>query len=124
MYVTRGLSLYRKDPSSLSIRPPDYAPNTGVLVITDDATEEEDTYCWGSCDYKRLKTLPFPQNKILSIVHSSDVRNSNVTKVWFLPVVAEPLSAHRYYIIRAKGHHKGYFLSVSQKKSNSSIFCN
>ena len=55
MYVTRGLFLYRKDPSSLSIRPPDYAPNTGLLVITDEETEEQDSYCWGMCEYKRIK---------------------------------------------------------------------
>ncbi|XP_021763491.1 uncharacterized protein LOC110728152 [Chenopodium quinoa] len=123
MYVTRGLSLYRKDPSSLSIRPPDYAPNTGVLVITDDLTEEQDTYCWGACDYKRVKTLPFPQNKMLSIVHSSDIRDPTVTKVWFLPVVGEPLSAHRYYIIRAKGQHKGKACTSSKKSDICSCCC-
>lgn len=123
MYVTRGLSLYRKDPSSLSIRPPDYAPNTGVLVVTDEVSEDQDTYCWGACDYKRVKTLPFPQNKILSIVHSSDIRDPSVTKVWFLPVVGEPLSAHRYYIIRAKGRHKGKACTSSKKADICSCCC-
>lgn len=115
MYVTRGLSLYRKDPSSLSIRPPVYAPNTGVLVITDEETEEQDSYCWGMCEYKRIKTLPFPQNKILKIVHPSEYQKPTVTKVWFLPVVGEPLSAHRYYIIRAKGQYKGKACTSSKR---------
>ncbi|CAO2825472.1 unnamed protein product [Amaranthus hypochondriacus] len=122
MYVTRGLSLYRKDPSTLSLRAPDYAPNTGVLVITDEESEEFDTFCWGGCDYKNIKNLPFPQNKFLSIVHSSEFREPSVTKVWFLPVVGEPLSAHRYYIIRAKGHHKGK-ACTSSKKSDMCSCC-
>ncbi|XP_074287341.1 uncharacterized protein LOC141612460 [Silene latifolia] len=123
MYVTRGLSLYRKDPSSLSIRPPDYAPNTGVLVMTDEATEEQDAYCWGICDYKNIKTLPFPQNKLLSIVHQSEFRKASLTKVWFLPVLGHPLSAHRYYIIRAKGQHKGKACTSSKRADVWSCCC-
>lgn len=92
-------------------------------MITDEESEEQDTYCWGICDYKRIKTLPFPQNKILKIVHSSEYRKPSVTKVWFLPVLGEPLSAHRYHIIQAKGQYKGKACTSSKKADILACCC-
>ncbi|KAF2313735.1 hypothetical protein GH714_013047 [Hevea brasiliensis] len=45
MYVTRPLSLYRKFPSALSADTPE-GPYTGYLVITDEESEAQDTYCF------------------------------------------------------------------------------
>ncbi|XP_010528455.1 PREDICTED: uncharacterized protein LOC104805547 [Tarenaya hassleriana] len=108
MYVTRPLSLYRKSPTSLSEEPPE-GPFSGVLVITDEEAEAEDTFCFGICKRTRVKKFPFPQDKILSVVHTdnSSYRESSVTKVLFLPVLDQPLSSNRYYVIHAKGRHKG-----------------
>ena len=111
MYVTRPLSMYRKSPSTLSMEPPD-APYSGYLVITDEEAEAEDSFCWGICKRKKVKKLPFPQDKILTIFHSSEYGETTATKVWFLPVLDKPLSSNRYYVIRAKGKYKGYVCSL------------
>lgn len=110
MYVTRPLSLFRNSPSSLSIEPQE-GPYSGFLVITDEEAEAADTYCWGACKLRGIKRLPFPQDKILSVVHSSDIEETVVTKVWFIPVLDQPLSSNLYYVVRAKGRYKGYVLS-------------
>ncbi|XP_065854696.1 uncharacterized protein [Euphorbia lathyris] len=107
MYVTRPLSLYRKHPSALAAEPPE-GPFTGYLVITDDEAEADDTYCFGACKRRRVKKLPFPQDKILNVVHSSDYQDTVIAnKLWFLPVLDLPLSSNCYYVIKAKGRFKG-----------------
>ena len=107
MYVTRPLSMYRRSPSTLSISPPD-APYSGYLVTTDEEAEAEDTCCWRLCRHKKVKMLPFPQDKIFRITHLSEYQQISDTKVWFVPVPDQPLSSNRYYVIRAKGRYKGY----------------
>ncbi|WCJ25446.1 hypothetical protein M5689_007330 [Euphorbia peplus] len=108
MYVTRPLSLYRNHPSALAAEPPE-GPFTGYLVITDEEAEAEDTYCFGACKRMRVKKLPFPQDKILNVVHSSesDYQQPIASKLWFLPVLDLPLSSNCYYAIKAKGRFKG-----------------
>lgn len=107
MYVTRPLSMYRRSPSTLSMPPPD-GPYSGYLVITDEEAEAEDTCCWRLCRRKKVKKLPFPQDKIFSVTHASEYEQTSSTKVWFLPVPDHPLASNRYYVIRAKGRQKGY----------------
>ncbi|CAK7335129.1 unnamed protein product [Dovyalis caffra] len=114
MYVTRPLSLYRNFPSALSREPPE-GPYTGYLVITDEEAEAKQTYCWGMCKSRRVKKLPFPQDKILSIVHSSDHEETIVKKVWFIPVLDQPLSSNCYYAIKAKGSRKGQACTCSRE---------
>ncbi|KAE9612597.1 hypothetical protein Lalb_Chr06g0174751 [Lupinus albus] len=107
MYVTRPLSMYRKCPSALEVAPQD-APYSGYLVITDEEAESEDSFCWNLFKYKKVKKFPFPQDKIFTIIsHDSEYQQISATKVWFLPVPDHPLSSNRYYVIRAKGRHKG-----------------
>ncbi|XP_068334220.1 uncharacterized protein [Pyrus communis] len=106
MYVTRPLSMYRKSPSTLSLHPPD-APHSGFLVITDEDAEAHDASCWGLCKRRKLSKLPFPQDKILTIVYTSEFQEATKTKVWFIPVLDQPLSSHCYYVIKASGRHKG-----------------
>lgn len=98
--------MYRRCPSTLEIPPPD-APYSGYLVITDEEAEAEDSCCWRICRRKKVKKLPFPQDKIFTITHSSEYQQASDTKVWFVPVPDHPLSSNRYYVIRAKGRHKG-----------------
>lgn len=103
MYVTRPLSHYINNPNSLSL-PPE-GPNLGYLVIQD---EESDKYsCFGMCKNTDLINLPFPQNKNLTTGYSSgdDTIHHNLT---FFPVLNQPLSKNRYYVIDAHGKHKGY----------------
>nr|DAD35180.1 TPA_asm: hypothetical protein HUJ06_005820 [Nelumbo nucifera] len=70
MYVARPLSMYRMQPSALSVPTPE-APYSGYLVITDEESEAQDRCCWGMYKNKQVRELPFPQNKILTIVHHS-----------------------------------------------------
>lgn len=114
MYVTRPLSMYRKSPSSLEIPPPD-APYSGYLVITDEEAEYEDTCCWRICRRKNVKKLPFPQDKLFSVFHPSENEQTTSIRVWFLPVPDHSLSSNRYYVIRAKGRHKGKVYKCSRE---------
>ncbi|XVF18593.1 hypothetical protein REPUB_Repub11eG0036400 [Reevesia pubescens] len=115
MYVTRPLSLYRKSPSALEDEPPAEGPYSGYLVITDEDAEEQDTFCFGACKRKAVEKLPFPQDKMLNVVHSSEVEETMVTRVWFIPVLDQPLSSNRYYVIRARGRYKGLACKSSRE---------
>ncbi|PQM39380.1 uncharacterized protein Pyn_14346 [Prunus yedoensis var. nudiflora] len=115
MYVTRPLSMYRKSPSTLSIKPPD-APHSGYMVITDEEAESKGTSCWGLCKRGKVKKLPFPQDKILTIVYTSEYQEATMTKVWFIPVLDQPLSSNCYYVIRANGRHKGKACRCSRER--------
>lgn len=109
MYVTRPLSLYIRSPESLSVPPPE-GSNSGYLVLSDHE-ESETTSCFGLCKSKSIKHLPFPQNKDLTVWYSISTGVSTVTywdDVLFIPVLNQPLSSNRYYVIRRKGEHKGY----------------
>ncbi|RDX84454.1 hypothetical protein CR513_34495, partial [Mucuna pruriens] len=89
MYVTRPLSMYKRNPGALSEAPP-AGPNSGYLVIFD---EEAQTYCcFGLCKDNAIRDLPFPQNKNLTINYSSDGEED-----LFVPVLNQPLSSNRYY---------------------------
>lgn len=105
MYVTRPLSMYKRNPGALS-EPPE-GPNSGYLVIFD---EEAQTYsCFGLCKDPTIWDLPFPQDKNLTINYGSDDEEA-----LFVPVLNQPLSSNRYYVIRKRGKHQGYeLLSLS-----------
>ncbi|KAF6169046.1 hypothetical protein GIB67_038543 [Kingdonia uniflora] len=109
MYATRLLSMYRKDPSFLSIPPPEFL-YSGYLVVTDEESETEDVRFWGLLKNTRIKNLPFPQNKVLNFSYTSDVGENSTrhtNKVWLVPVLGLPLSANRYYVICAEAKHQG-----------------
>ncbi|CAN1296165.1 hypothetical protein LINPERPRIM_LOCUS23052 [Linum perenne] len=108
MYVTRPLSLYRRDPSAASSPPPE-GPNSGILVIQDE--EAQPTSCFGLCNSSQVKDLPFPQNKNLQVRYTSqagDTTHTSVNYVVFIPALGQPLSSNRYYVINRRGNHKGY----------------
>lgn len=100
MYVTRRLSMYKRNPEALS-DPPPLGPNTGYLVILD---KEAQTYSFfGLVKNNSIHDLPFPQNKDLIVDYSSDGEES-----MFVPVLNQPLSSNRYYVIRRRGKDQGY----------------
>ncbi|KAJ6721055.1 hypothetical protein OIU85_024178 [Salix viminalis] len=104
MYVTRPLSMYLRDPSALSLPPPE-GPSSGILVIQDDDIDL--TCCFGlvkSTSY--LKALPFPQNKNLTVLFP-DGDYTECTHVLFIPVLNRPLSSKQYHVIQRKWKHKG-----------------
>ena len=101
MYVTRPLSMYRRDPKSLSLPPPE-GPNSGYLVVFDDECE---TYtCFGLRKRSLIWNLPFPQNKTL-LVEDGDYS----VEALFIPALNQPLSSNRYYaMVMQRGEHQGY----------------
>ena len=104
MYVTRPLSMYRRDPKSLSLPPPE-GPNSGYLVIFDDECQ---TYtCFGMCEQGLVQELPFPQNKILAVEDGDGTADS-----LFIPALNQPLSSNRYYAMAMqRGKHQGCVLN-------------
>ncbi|XP_038891784.1 uncharacterized protein LOC120081171 [Benincasa hispida] len=117
MLVSRPLSLYRRSPSSLSMPvAATEGPFSGLFVVKDEEAEAEDSYCWGICRRRRIKKPPFPQDRILTIIHSSSqYEEAKSTKVWLLPVLDRPLSSNRYYLIKARGKHKGKAYKCSRE---------
>ena len=108
MYVTRPRSFYKKDPSALSVSPPE-GPNSGYLVLQD---EEAQSYCcFGLCKNRNISHPPLPQNKDLTVSYSESDGEGSITyqdKVIFIPVLNQPLSSNRYYVIRRNGKRQGY----------------
>lgn len=99
MYVTRRLSEYLKDNGALSVKPPE-GPNSGILVISDEEAENG----FGLRRDDRIRNLPLPQNKDLTVFASDESTN----RVMFIPVLNQPLSANRYYVIFTQGWEEGY----------------
>ncbi|XP_050247544.1 uncharacterized protein LOC126694999 [Quercus robur] len=124
MYVTRPLSMFQKNPSALSWPPPE-GPNSGILVIEDEEAEQQYT-CFGLCKSDELKDLPFPQNKNLKLRYSSGVgENQHVSYFYanLIPVLNQPLSSNRYYVIKRRGSHKGEAYQNSKEDDMGNCFC-
>ncbi|OIW16757.1 hypothetical protein TanjilG_06938 [Lupinus angustifolius] len=124
MYVTRPLSMYKRNPAALSQAPPP-GPNSGYLVIFD---EEAETYnCFGLCKDYIIRDLPFPQNKNLTVNYSSHQnKNSTVnhsSDALFIPVLDQPLSSNCYYVIRRKGKYKGKAITSSREDDMETCLC-
>ncbi|XP_050374062.1 uncharacterized protein LOC126791629 [Argentina anserina] len=124
MYVTRPLSMYQKNPSMLSLPPPE-GPNSGILVIQDE--DSEPTICCGLFKSHELKDLPFPQNKNLKLRYSTSVGESkHVSHFYtaFIPVLNQPLVSNSYYAISSHGNHKGHaYTSSTEEDLGTCCFC-
>ncbi|KAJ8445400.1 hypothetical protein Cgig2_010758 [Carnegiea gigantea] len=114
MYVTRPLSLYTKSPDLLSEKPPE-GPSSGYLVVQDD--ESMIPTCFGLSKSLSIKEFPLPSNRIISFgyVDTED-------EVFAIPVIDQPLSANRYYLIKAHQKHKGEAYACS-KDEDKGISC-
>ncbi|PWA58077.1 hypothetical protein CTI12_AA403930 [Artemisia annua] len=116
MYVTRSLSHYKSSPGDLSL-PPE-GPNSGYLVIYDD--EPIETSCFGFCRNQLfLAELPFPQNKTLTTEYASTGSENlvvSMNEAVFIPVLNQPLSSNRYYVISQRGSHKGEAFACSKEE--------
>lgn len=106
--MTRARSVYHHFPGALSLQPQPEVPYSGHLVVTDEESEAMDSFCCGIWRNHRISRLPFPSDRILQVVHSSLQEETGVVKTWFIPVLDQPLSSNRYYVIKAKGRRKGY----------------
>nr|GEX79466.1 hypothetical protein [Tanacetum cinerariifolium]GFA55462.1 hypothetical protein [Tanacetum cinerariifolium] len=124
MYVTRPLSHYKSFPGDLSL-PPE-GPNSGYLVIYDD-DEPTKTSCFGFCNNPLfLAELPFPQNKTLTTEYASTGSENQVVSMneaLFIPVLNQPLSSNRYYVIKQRGSHKGEAFACSKQEEDIGTHC-
>ncbi|XP_043716483.1 uncharacterized protein LOC122664634 [Telopea speciosissima] len=124
MYVTKPLSLYRESPNSLSLPPPE-GPNTGYLVIQDE--ESVETCCFGLCKDPKIREFPFPQNRMLTVKYEEEYGDSSWEKcfhVYFIPVLNQPLSSNKYYVIKARRKHKGEaYTSSTEENMINCCFC-
>ncbi|KAJ3677510.1 hypothetical protein LUZ60_003234 [Juncus effusus] len=63
----------------------------------------------------------YPQNKILTVQYRTNRTSGNnsttyTEKVLFVPVMNQPLSMNRYYVVVAKGKHKGEIFTSSREE--------
>ncbi|XP_058068236.1 uncharacterized protein LOC131217339 [Magnolia sinica] len=128
MYVTRPLSIYTKSTEA-ALAPPPEGLNSGYLVFADEEYETETTRFFGLCKDNKIRNLPFPQNKILTVRytqhhmriqnhHHHHLSSSTVysDKAYFIPVLDQPLSSNRYYIIHESGNYKGNACRCSREE--------
>ncbi|XP_066336130.1 uncharacterized protein [Miscanthus floridulus] len=153
MYVTRPLSRYLADPKATAEPPPE-GPGSGFLVVLDEATEQASTLCCGLCLDPRVRCLPFPQNRQLSVKQGNssdplegfgkciDVISEILGKalddpsgggrapgagryvappdyVMFVPVIGQPLSSGRYYVVKVDGKHTGKVSACSKEEDRT-----
>ncbi|KDP29325.1 hypothetical protein JCGZ_18246 [Jatropha curcas] len=125
MYVTRRLSFYLRDPSALSLPPPE-GPNSGILVIQDE--EAQPTCCFGLCYSDQVKNFPFPQNYNLNVRYTTQAgqhQSVSVNRVAFIPVLNQPLSSNQYYCIERAGKNKGKaYINSKEEDKTTCCFCN
>ncbi|KAM6548232.1 hypothetical protein CsatB_019908 [Cannabis sativa] len=117
MYVTRPMSMYRREAETMSITPELEGPHSGYLVMfnEEDYDDQVSESCCGCSGFDRLRNLPLPQNKILRVEHDDDLHKDVV----FIPVLNHPLSSNRYYAIVPHGDHTGKAYTNSKEKNMS-----
>ncbi|XP_042495599.1 uncharacterized protein LOC122074716 [Macadamia integrifolia] len=124
MYATKPLSLYKESSSSLSL-PPLEGPNSGYLVIQNE--ESVETSCFGLCKDTKIREFPFPQNRMLTVKfteHHGESSRVRCFQVYFIPVLNQPLSSNKYYVIKARGKHKGEaYTSSTEENMVNCCFC-
>ncbi|XWS10448.1 hypothetical protein CRYUN_Cryun39dG0079600 [Craigia yunnanensis] len=120
MYVTRHLSNYRKNPSELSAAPP-RGLHSGLMVMRGEGADEEQGRGLFSNGYSKVlfKKLPLPQNAILLNTYSD---SGDDYFFFFIPLLDQPLSSNRYYVIHADGKHKGLASRCSTEDDMSFCF--
>ncbi|XP_048503046.1 uncharacterized protein LOC109135191 [Beta vulgaris subsp. vulgaris] len=132
MYVTRPLSLYKNHPDLLSISPAAVeGPGSGFLVIQNEEDIEHVRSFFSREISKNLflNDLPFPQNKLLTIVYATVTGpgpggHTVKHKAFFIPVVNQPLSSNCYYVMIADPEHKGLaYTSATLEGTEPGCFC-
>ncbi|MQM18470.1 hypothetical protein Taro_051462 [Colocasia esculenta] len=126
MYRTRPSSLYRASPGAATEPPPE-GPHSGYLVYQDEEYEAGATCCWGLCKDPYLISLPFPQNRLLTVEYTVYTGTAVIVyqhQVFFFPVPGYPLSCNRYYVVRAQGKHAGNVCACSREEDKRNCcFC-
>ncbi|XLR06632.1 hypothetical protein HN51_061518 [Arachis hypogaea] len=126
MYSTRPRSVLKKDVNALSEAPSSSeGPNSGYLVLQDE--EAQSYWFFGLLKNRNISHFPFPQSKNLTVSYTvSRGRNKSKTyydKVMFIPVLNQPLSSNRYYVIWRKGKHQGEACTSSTEEDMGTCLC-
>ncbi|CAL9179612.1 uncharacterized protein LOC135613087 [Musa acuminata AAA Group] len=124
MYTTRPLSVFKNSAGAAAIQPPPPAgPNSGYLLLQDEGAEPNPSCCWGLCEDTRVRELPFPQNRILTITYTEGTHTWQLPAL-FIPVLDKSLSSNHYYVIVAKGKKKGKAYTCSlEEDMTTCCFC-
>ncbi|XP_074276832.1 uncharacterized protein LOC141600489 [Silene latifolia] len=122
MYTTKSLTRCKKSRNTLSQLPE--GPNSGYLVIEDEDDNTVPTYNNPKPSKKPpIISLPFPQNKLLTI-DGKDDEYSYRTNIYLIPVVNQPLSSNLYYVIETDGKHEGKaYASTKEEDKQICCFC-
>ncbi|XP_047086497.1 uncharacterized protein LOC124698018 [Lolium rigidum] len=119
MYETKSLSLFKSQPEAAS-RPPPEGRNSGYLVVKgDEDGDDDETCCWGHCGGTRVRDLPFPQDRVLTLRYTEHHGQSSRTytdSVVFVPIPDAPLASNRYYAVVATGKRKGLVRTCSSEE--------
>ena len=119
MYATKPLSLFKSHPEAAA-RPPPEGRNSGYLVVKgDEDGDDDETCCWGQCGGTRVRDLPFPQDRVLTLRYTEHHGQSSTTytdSVVFVPVPDQPLASNRYYAVVATGKRKGLLRTCSREE--------
>ncbi|KAF0899172.1 hypothetical protein E2562_013390 [Oryza meyeriana var. granulata] len=126
MYATKPFSLFKSNPEAAS-QPPPEGRNSGYVVVKgpDDDGGDDETCCWGTCGGSRVRDLPFPQNRVLTVRYTEHHGESSTTytdAVVFVPVHDQPLASNRYYAVVATGKYKGLVRACSREE-DMTTFC-
>ncbi|KAI9071172.1 hypothetical protein K1719_046863 [Acacia pycnantha] len=93
------------------------------LVLQD---EEAETYGFFGLWKKGIGNLPFPQNRNLTVEYTVSTGTSAVVyqdPVLFIPVLNQPLSSNRYYVVSRKGKHQGEASTCSKEDDMGTCLC-
>uniref|UniRef100_A0A0E0E9G2 Uncharacterized protein n=1 Tax=Oryza meridionalis TaxID=40149 RepID=A0A0E0E9G2_9ORYZ len=120
MYTTKPLSAFAGHPEAAS-RPPAAAAAeggcSGYLAVKSDEEGTDETRCWGLRSQPRVRGLPFPQNRVITVSDPSlgEYADAYADAVVFVPVPGAPPSSNRYYAVLAAGKHRGLVRACSRR---------
>ncbi|RYR79788.1 hypothetical protein Ahy_A01g004598 isoform C [Arachis hypogaea] len=122
MYSTRPRSLLKKDINALSKAPSSEGPNSGYLVLQDEAAQSYGFF--GLVKDRNINHFPFPQSKNLTVnTDRAEGSTRDNHEVMFIPVLNQPLSSNRYYVIWRKGKHQGEACTSSSEEDMVTCLC-
>ncbi|KAL4379381.1 hypothetical protein GQ457_02G038750 [Hibiscus cannabinus] len=103
MYVTSTLSNYRRNPiEAPAVAAPREPPCSGLMVLRERGVADEEEEGKGLFDKGLYRKLPLPSNAMLLNTDLETGKN-----FLLIPVLDQPLSSNRYYVIHAEGKYKG-----------------
>uniref|UniRef100_A0A0D6QST4 Uncharacterized protein n=1 Tax=Araucaria cunninghamii TaxID=56994 RepID=A0A0D6QST4_ARACU len=139
MYSTISLANYRQVAAAANVQqqtgvlfPPPAGPYSAYLLLQDEEEDDNDgaSCCWGCCKDRRVRELPFPQDKCLSILYTTTScvggqihRETQCDRVYFIPVLGQPISSNSYYVVQAEGKHKGLVTTCSTEQDMVTFCC-